>query len=66
MARASERVLSTQTRRLASQPRFPAMSTLRRFAADLVIAVLCAGSDRAPPWFWSMTSIRWQINDGAS
>jgi hypothetical protein len=38
-------MLSTQPHRIASEPRFPAMSAPRRLAAGiLLIAILCASS----------------------
>ena len=44
MAALSVRVLSTQTRRIATQRSLPAMCILRRLAAGLLIAILYAGS----------------------
>lgn len=38
------RMLSTQTRPIAPQACFPAMSAIRRLAAVVLIAILCAGS----------------------
>ena len=44
MAALGFRVLSTQTRRIASQRSLPAMCILRRLATGLLIAILCAAS----------------------
>jgi hypothetical protein len=44
MAALGVRVPSTQTRRIASERSLPAMCILRRIAAGLLVAILCAGS----------------------